>query len=174
MYLEMFSFGFSDELVEPEWLLSIPEDLFYNCDEASGETGMDMSSAEGTERGSMLVSDSEEDELVKEEGAWAGLRTEQEVKTAVIYTLMEAAEGDVLDKRGGIFRTEEMKMQTIEMFGLEGNIEYESFMRIVLKMQSRFRRKIEWRKGVLQTLMAQIEDEVEPEAPKPFPPLHLK
>ena len=53
---------FADELVEPEWLLSIPEDLFYNCDEAAGETGMDVSSAEGTERGSMLVSDSEEDE----------------------------------------------------------------------------------------------------------------
>ena len=113
--------------------------------------------------------DSNDESDIEEEVAPAGLRTKEDIKKSVILTLMEVADGDVLDKRGGIFRSDEMKMQTIEMFGLE-EIEYETFMRIVLKMQASFRRKIEWKKMVLQTIMAQMGDEPKPEPVKPFPP----
>ena len=125
-----------------------------------------MDASESSDSSSSDEDERDEDEEQEDED----LRTKEEMKTSVVLTLMEAMEGDVLDKRGGVFRTDEMKQQTIEMFGLQGNIEYETFMRIVLKIQASFRRKIEWKKVVLQTMMAQMGIEPEPEPAKPFPP----
>eukprot|EP01048_Picozoa_sp_COSAG05_P008281 COSAG05_NODE_623_length_8291_cov_4.353394_9_plen_169_part_00 len=48
------------------------------------------------------------------------------------------------------------KQRAIEMFELEGEAEYESFIRIVLKMQAIFRQKAEWRAVVMETMMAQM------------------
>eukprot|EP01049_Picozoa_sp_SAG25_P024335 SAG25_NODE_10912_length_319_cov_1.640909_1_plen_99_part_01 len=53
------------------------------------------------------------------------------------------------------------------MFDLgDSDIEFEQFMRIVLKMQANYRRRLAWKQMVMETMLAHMNDV---EAPEPVP-----
>jgi CRP-like cAMP-binding protein len=76
----------------------------------------------------------------------------------------DAAQGDILSK---VSPEELAKQKAIGMFDLgDSDIEFEQFMRIVLKMQANYRRRLAWKQMVMETMLAHMNDV---EAPEPVP-----
>ena len=84
----------------------------------------------------------------------ANFRRKLEWQRVVVASLMASMDGGGLLGRpgGGDQEPFESKQKAIEMFELEGPAEYERFVRVVLRMQANFRRKLEWKMTVLESL----------------------